>query len=386
MNLCRKGSLEDAEDIIDFANYVFSQDSCPHDFKELLPKLYSSERNYAPYHYLIKDTDKIKAMICALPIDYQTPMQVLKTACIGTVSVHPYARGKGYMKVLMEQILEDMKTEGYSFLFLGGQRQRYEYFGFTPSGVQLEFTITTTNIRHSFKASPRPLLQLVPLAEGVLIDQAHALYETQPFRMARSKQDFYDILCSWQSKPYAVISEDKFAGYLVLRPGGTVTELLMKDSALYPCVLEELFQMTGKDTLYFPVSSTEMDKIEFFMKLAENWRITTNECVCVLDWPAVIKALLSLKAMHESLPEGLLHITIDDTPLEITVYEQTPTVKISQETAGIHFTSLEAASLLLSYAGKALLTPYASRLDRHERECLLGWFPLPFYISQNDCC
>jgi Predicted acetyltransferase involved in intracellular survival and related acetyltransferases len=386
MNLCRNGSSDEIDDIIDFANYVFSQDSCPHDFKKLLPKLYSDKWNYAQNHYLIKEADKIKAMVCVLPIPYITPTAVIKAACIGTVSVHPYARGKGYMKVLMKQLLEDLKAQGYSYLFLGGQRQRYEYFGFTPAGTQFEFTVTATNVYHCFRAIPLPSLQLVPLTGEELTDQAFALYETQPYRMERSKEAFYDILCSWKSKPYAILSEEKFTGYLVLRPDGSVTEWLIKDSSLCPAVLKELLHISGLDTLSFLVSSSEMDKIEFFMRIAENWRITANESYRILDWPAVITALLSCKAKSEVIPEGSLQVSIDDITLEINVCDQKPSVKTSKETADICLSSLEATSLLLSYAGKPLLIPYASRLNREERECFLGWFPLPLYVSQCDCC
>ena len=35
-----KGCAGELPDILDFANYVFSQSSQPHDFRRLLPKLY----------------------------------------------------------------------------------------------------------------------------------------------------------------------------------------------------------------------------------------------------------------------------------------------------------------------------------------------------------
>ncbi len=134
---CRKAIPEEYDEIIDFINYVFSQNERPHDFKKLLPKLYGDSRNYAGIHYLVKEDDKIKALICAMPIEYNIYGNGIKACCIGMVSVHPYARSKGYMKRLMKEVLTDIKNQGYHYVFLGGQRQRYEYFGFEPSGIQM---------------------------------------------------------------------------------------------------------------------------------------------------------------------------------------------------------------------------------------------------------
>lgn len=59
-----KGSPEDFEDILDFGNYVFDID-----FKELLPKLYNAKIDTAPNHLLVKENDKIKAMVGCFPLE-----------------------------------------------------------------------------------------------------------------------------------------------------------------------------------------------------------------------------------------------------------------------------------------------------------------------------
>lgn len=131
-----KGCAGELPDILDFANYVFSQSSQPHDFRRLLPKLYGENSGSEGYHYLVREDGRIRAMVCAMPLSLLVAGKPLRAAGIGTVSVHPYARGKGYMKALMNRAMEDLKTQGYAMAFLGGMRQRYEYFGFTPTGTR----------------------------------------------------------------------------------------------------------------------------------------------------------------------------------------------------------------------------------------------------------
>ncbi|MFR5072051.1 MAG: GNAT family N-acetyltransferase [Bianqueaceae bacterium] len=64
-----------------------------------------------PVPYLAKDNGKIKAMVCVLPTEFKSGTQVLKAGLLGTVSVHPYARKRGYMKKLMEMAVADMRAE-----------------------------------------------------------------------------------------------------------------------------------------------------------------------------------------------------------------------------------------------------------------------------------
>ena len=50
-----KGTKEDMQELIDFANMVFSMSSGSIDFEKLLPKAYSEDRNMLATHHLIKE-------------------------------------------------------------------------------------------------------------------------------------------------------------------------------------------------------------------------------------------------------------------------------------------------------------------------------------------
>ena len=45
----RFAAPEHRADLIDFINYVFSQNSVPHDFKTLIPKVYADGRGLYPH-------------------------------------------------------------------------------------------------------------------------------------------------------------------------------------------------------------------------------------------------------------------------------------------------------------------------------------------------
>ena len=66
-----RAEKNDKEEIIDFINYVFSQNFCPHDFKTLLPKAYSDDVcGIGAQHYVVKEDGKIKATVAIRTIDF----------------------------------------------------------------------------------------------------------------------------------------------------------------------------------------------------------------------------------------------------------------------------------------------------------------------------
>lgn len=386
MICCRRANTEEYEDIIDFINYVFSQDQCPHDFKKLLPKLYEEGKNYAGYHYLVKEEEKIKALVCAMPVSYRIGKSSLKACCIGMVSVHPYARSKGYMKELMSSVIEELDRQGFQYIFLGGQRQRYEYFGFEPAGIQIGLDITDANIRHCFKELDALPVRIIPLEEGGLTGKAYSLYEKEKIRVIREKEEFYDILCTWQAKPYAVLWNAEFIGYLSLRQDGGIAEFLLEEADYYPYVLKALFSFTGKEKHSFAVSPLERDKINALMDIAESVRINTSENYRIRDWEAVIGAFLEVKAAAELLAEGSVTLAVDETVLEITVKENEVLVHRREREPDLAFTALQATALLFSAAGGIRLQQYCENLNVQKRNCIKSWFPLPLTAFPNDCC
>ena len=47
------------------------------------------------------------------------------------------------MKKLMNMALEDMKKQGFHLSCLGGMKQRYEYFSYTPCGQRKYILLLT---------------------------------------------------------------------------------------------------------------------------------------------------------------------------------------------------------------------------------------------------
>lgn len=385
-----RGCQEDFEQIRDFANYVFSQSDGPHDFKQLLPKIYEDGRNSAEYHYLIREDGNIRAMACVIPGMIEAAGRQLKTGCIGTVSVHPYSRGRGYMKILMDKVTRELRQDGYDLAFLEGQRQRYEYFGFEPSGMQLIYTLTDANIRHASDragAAAADIL-LLPLEQGdKWTEAAFELYQQQKVRVIRDKKDFAAILKSWSAIPCTILYQGVFAGYLTLQPEGRINELVLKENKILALLLKPLLSLAGTDRLFIAAALYETERNELLSGIAEACSLQSCHNYSIFDWKKVIYAFLKLKSEYAGLAEGTLVIGIGDETIRITVSgDYSITLEETAEKADIQLSSPEAVTVLLSPAGITAGSSCMKSLNNSQRLCFQTWFPLPLYTAVTDCC
>lgn len=110
-----KGIESDYEEIVDFANYVFSHSGGKTDFPSLLPKLYKREYNTMENHYIVKENGKIKAIVGVFPMDLMVLDKKLKVGGIGTVSVHPIFKGGRIYEKINEYGLRRYEKTRLSF-------------------------------------------------------------------------------------------------------------------------------------------------------------------------------------------------------------------------------------------------------------------------------
>ncbi|MBP9999942.1 MAG: GNAT family N-acetyltransferase, partial [Clostridiales bacterium] len=155
----RWGREEDYKRIIELANHAFAENDHTQDFEKntsetsffpfILPKLYQNIET-APMHYLaVKDGEFVGNVGL-----FEQPMMVngelLHVGGIGTVCVRPGHRREGFMKKLMNDVIEKARADQKDYLILGGQRQRYENWGFGCAGMNSVFTFDYGNFRRLF--------------------------------------------------------------------------------------------------------------------------------------------------------------------------------------------------------------------------------------------
>ncbi len=372
-----RGTPEMYDDLMDFLNYVFGFNGNNTDFKKLLPKLYNKEYDPTYCNYVVTENGKLKAAIGAYDSVVSIAGKTLTCRGIGNVAVHPYSRSMGYMKDCMNMALEGMVHDGIDFSILGGQRQRYGYWGYEYGGLSYICTINSTNLRHAFSEVPFEDLEIVPVgkADTELLDAIYSLHLTRPIRTVRSREAFYDIGISGYSTIYAVLRNKQCIAYYI----SDLNELTLEDNSDFDAVIRSYVKKVGAAKLSIPMWNEEL--IRAASRICESSSLTNNYQYCILNYKNVIDALLPYQAKIHPECSGtcdlLIHGYTGDCCLRLTVNHGEASVEeIALDTKGaIELDKLEAVSFLLGmYSPKRTALPAAMH----------PLFPLPLNIDGAD--
>lgn len=393
-----RGTKEDIGDLLDFANMVFSMSSGSVDFENILPKAYSPDTNMLPAHHLIKEDGRIKALIDVLPIELKAGETSIKAGYIGTVSVHPKARGKKYMITLMEKAEAQQRSEGTDIMILDGNRHRYQHYGFERAGMKYCFNITGDSIRHccseKIKAQGKEekeyRFELIEQKDEKLIDTAFSLYQRRGMT-ARKREDFYLCLRSWEADTYAVLADGKCIGYLnVSADERNILELELLELDKLPFVIKTFMTEFGMDELGMQAGIDEPDKIEQLDLMSDYYTVNTSHMIKILNYERVLSFLLQWKlAMYKNtnaMQEGSLVLGVysDRTKEQKNYCLEYKQGRVSavqtQRQADMIFEEKELVKTLTTgYYFHALQKP-----DNSLQNAPKGWFPLPFFMQEAD--
>ena len=362
----------DREEIVDFANFVFSQAHEPHDFKKLLPKAYADNApDFSDWHFLAKQNGRIRAMVACRPLEMNMLDKKLSCGFIGTVSVHPYSRGEGHMKHLMKLAMDDARQRGHDLMILGGQRQRYNYFGFEHMGTSLHYSVNSTNLRHVLRDTDVSHITFSVLTEekSEEVDYCWNLSNSMPVHGTRPREEYMNIMHSWDAQCYVIHVNGKCAGYYM-----TAGEVMLEDESLLPMVLKAYMQFAGVDEVSLHCAPYQKERIAILSRLCESRGIGTFEMIHIINYKKVVDTLLTLKASYMRLEDGVFTLQVDDqAPFTIRVKDNKVTVAEEGLTPDAALTHLEAQRLLMDLESALC-----------ESRMPLGWLPLPFTMTAAD--
>lgn len=382
MTMVEKLSLQDKQDLIDLIDLVFSQAHCPHNFKELIPKLYGESVDTMPYHYAVRENGKLMAAVLRYPISFQIGDNILKTAGIGSVCSHMLARQKGYMKEIMNAIDEDFKHQEFDLAWLGGQRQRYQYFGFERCVGQYRVFLNDINLRHAKGRDYQPEYTFMAFAECPVdwIDRAYQIHNHQEIHALRAREDFEMILHTWQQQPFIILKEDQIVGYLTSDAQKTkIGECVLLDNCIFAEVLFSFLKTYELKQLEITIGILETEKIKQMVAVCEKYQKEFRHNFRILHFQKVLQACLACKAQHMALPDGAIVTGIEDEVLQITLTNNQVSVTLSQQPPQIVLTKLQAH---LFFFG--LSAPQELFLQAAEYPFLNSWLPLDLKFSEQD--
>lgn len=383
-----RGKPEETKQLLDMLDNVFfleDEEETRRTFLTLLPKLYKKQYNPAYNNVILKEGEEIKAAVGCYPSEAVAAGKKLRILGIGNVAVARDSRSKGYMIDLMNMSIDIMKNENYDYSLLGGQRQRYGFFGYEPIGSECRFSIDKGNIRRILGEMPKSTYTAreVTEADTEIIKKIKALNESLPFYTDRSEEAYVDILKSWDNIPYAAFDGEEFKGYFVIgkRGGRHISEMRAVDIddtlMLIVCAMETA--KSEEASLNVPLFDTEL--CDYMNKNCGGVSIGTPEMINIFNFGRFIEAFLSVKAGVTKLCPGTLNLLIHgvkrDEQIAITVDgDNNVSVAETNEAPDIELSHSEAIHFIGGLYSKDRATM--------QQAFAQSWFPLPFFSYGLD--
>ncbi len=378
-----RGNDDDYTEFMNLINLTFGFEDESVQFLGLLPKLYKKEYKPVENNVVLKVNDEMRSAIGLYYNEMDVLGQKLMCGGIGNVAVHPEHRGKGYMKAVMAYCLDEMKQKMCDISFLGGQRQRYEYFSYHPGGICIRFDFTTTNLRHLFGLNHNPefIAREIVSPDDPAVGKIEILHDMSPCKMKRGDKNYYDIIKSWRHKPFAIYDNDgDFKGYFIVSENHRwITEFKTVDDNDIKLSAEAMLIACKNERITVNCPEYEKPVCEFFEKCGENISYNNVDLFSVLNYEKTIRAFLNLKASYAPLADGEFTAFIlgEKMPerIKISVKNNIVSVEETDKKEDIVLNHDDAMKLFFGlYSIKRFDLPAGCS----------GWFPLPLYIYQPD--
>lgn len=363
---------------IDLINYVFSQTYGPHDFENILPKLYRPDPELVRCHWVVRDNGALVALAGSYPLTWQVGDRALRVAGIGAVATHPRHRGRGLMRAVVGHCVAEARAAGCHLSWLDGLGHRYRHFGYERAGAEISFQLTERDFVGAGVAADG--LRFRRLQEGdALLEQAARLHAGQRVHWRRPPAELPRICASWGGALYAALEGDELAAYLVAgRDRNTVTELVATDTDTAVQVAAAWRAERSAPQVQVAVSPWQRALARRLGAQADSTRVQCCGNWQVFDWPAVLAALLAERARSEALPAGEAVVRIAAGHLRLWVDGAEAGCEPTNAEPQIRLTAAEALRALGGPLPGAFPAPDAVPAT------LGSWCPLPFHIPSAD--
>lgn len=376
---------QNRQELLDFANMVFSMSAGSTDFEALLPKAYAEDNYDNVIHHTIREEGALRALIDVYPLTLETRGHSLKCAYIGTVSVHPAARHKGCMNTLMQEVDKELRAQGYDLILLDGIRHRYQHYGFEKAGIKYCFNITTDSIRHSCagrKEADGLSLLWIEDEEDALLDKIYDIYRTRHVS-ARTRETFYQTLKSWEADICAIMQADVCIGYLnTSAQGDAIYEIGLQKPELLPDIIRLYMSEQQPDELGVNVGTDETQLLPQLERISDYYTMSMSHQMKILQYERVLEFLFAWKMQYAALAEGSFIISIKGQQMRLKTLIKDAQLQVVQtkEPADVELDELEFVKLLTTSYYYTEILQESSPL----RKAPQGWLPLPFFLPEAD--
>jgi len=343
-------------------------------FRRFGPHIYKPTPEVCAWGYVVEEDGKIVSHVGVYPIEVITAGVPLKLGGIGGVSTAIEARGKGYMTQLLYHAIDEMRAQGYPASWLGGDRQRYNTFGWevASQSYQLMFSersLERADIAPATIEEVRPWEALAHIARLMPLPDCHACRPDLEAQLHRQN------LRVWVTDDGYAMADGQERDHVRLIE-------LVSASGNEAGLIRAIIAWNHGERATWELSVWDETRIARVMPYARYWSSGYSGMYRVNDLAAVLRAATPALARRAA---GLRDFAVT---LGIREHDrtQTATITVRDGTAQIeagrhaeHYVEMDpVAAARLIFGGPAI--PQAPQLPPG----LLALLPVPVYVAQLD--
>ncbi len=374
----RLSQSSDMEGLIDHINMIFSMLRVPHNFEEMLPKVYGKELRIDDMHVIAEDEDgRLGGCLGMLVFPLRVCDAVLRVGYLGSMAVHPRVRGQGTMGTLMQKQIDRGYELGLDLMVLGGQRQRYQRSGFETGGASYVYSISRANVRHALADTDASAVTFRKMVQDD-VPQMIALYDRQIVAGARREDNFIATLRSYRREAWTALLDGKPVGYIsATADGQTIGEIIMEDMTLVLPAVKAWMALKELKNLHISAAPYDRELGELLAPICESFSLNPNIMLRVLKPETVLPAYMKLKSTIQPLSDGCAVIGWEGVgALEFRVQGGEITVRMTEDAPADMLSQVDFHQLIFGYNRFAA--------PKVKAEIPENWFPLPVHIPDPD--
>ena len=370
--LARPGEFEE---LMDFIDRVFRPGQKGRFIlQRQYPHLFQNRRSYLARNILLRDRGEIVGSVAVHPVDIRLEGIVLRAGGIGQVGAHPERRGEGIMSALLKDAIERMYRGGCAISVLGGDRQRYGWFGWEHGGVRNRFTLTSR-----FVGKPTPAERRLPLKQlkmtPAVCRKILEIDQRRPWGAERVLREM-SLIFERRSRDVWGCQDGRHFAYLVLggpqrqaRPYERIDEI-GGDPELAMSMVRVLMARYRRERLE-GIAGANQEDVELYRIHSSGWTRSNDCMIKIVNLPLLLeklKPLLIRRARTQGIG-GSFQFVMEDSG-------QSGDLKIGKGPAGrVWLSDRDMVTLFFGLMPVREVFPKSKTLDRLDRI-----LPLPLFL------
>lgn len=284
-------------------------------FETSYPHLYRPTPEFCAATYVVEEKGRIVSHVGAYPLQVEIHGVRWPIAGIGGVATLPEARGKGYMTQLMTHVVAALRERREVLSWLGGDRQRYNTFGWELAGQFHELLFSRRSLD---RAGVEPVeIQANDPEEALPVIEA-----LQPVLACRSIRA--DLAGQLRKPDLGIWTAEASYALTRGRPWGPISVLeLASASGQEAALLRAILDWTGGSEITWSLPALDEERVARLMPYARKWGLDNWHMWRIVD---LARALALARPVLQQRAAGLRDLKL---AIGMVEHDQTQTATLS---------------------------------------------------------